>query len=31
MLVAQAQVEDLVFLTADNSIAAYGDFVRLVR
>jgi PIN domain nuclease of toxin-antitoxin system len=31
MLVAQAQVENLIFLTADDAVAAYGDFVRLVR
>ena len=30
MLVAQAQHESLVFLTADRHVAAYGDFVRLV-
>jgi PIN domain nuclease of toxin-antitoxin system len=31
MLVAQAQVEDLTLLTADDLVAHYGDFVRLVR
>jgi PIN domain nuclease of toxin-antitoxin system len=31
MLVSQAQVENLILLTADNVVAAYGDFVRLVR
>ena len=31
MLVAQAQVENLVLLTADDVVTAYGDFVRLVR
>ena len=31
MLVAQAKVENLTFLTADDLMAAYGDFVRLVR
>jgi PIN domain nuclease of toxin-antitoxin system len=31
MLVAQALLEDLIFLTADDIVAAYGDFVRLVR
>ena len=30
MLVAQAQVENLAFLTADEALAAYGDVVRLV-
>lgn len=30
MLVAQAQVEGLILLTADSHVAAYGDFVRLV-
>jgi len=30
MLVAQAQVEKLALLTADNRLAAYGDFVQLV-
>lgn len=29
MLVAQARVENLIFLTADGIVAAYGDFVRL--
>ena len=31
MLVAQAQAENLILLTADNSIGAYGDFVMVVR
>jgi PIN domain nuclease of toxin-antitoxin system len=31
MLVAQALTEDLTLLTADSAVAAYGDFVRLVR
>lgn len=31
MLVAQAQVEKLEFLTADDTVTPYGDFVRLVR
>ena len=31
MLVAQARVEKLTLLTADDRLAAYGDFVRLVR
>ncbi|MBI3680385.1 MAG: type II toxin-antitoxin system VapC family toxin [Acidobacteria bacterium] len=31
MLVAQAQVEDLTLLTADEVLTAYGDFVKLVR
>ena len=31
MLVAQAQVEKLVLLTADERLAAYGSAVRLVR
>ena len=31
MLVAQAQVESLTLLTADDSIGAYGDFMRVVR
>jgi PIN domain nuclease of toxin-antitoxin system len=30
MLIAQARVENLVFLTADKAVRAYGDFVRLV-
>jgi hypothetical protein len=30
MLIAQARVENLVFLTADKAARAYGDFVRLV-
>lgn len=29
MLVAQAKTEDLILLTADAAVAAYGDFVRL--
>lgn len=31
MLVAQACVENLILLTADDLVAAYGDCVRLVR
>lgn len=31
MLVAQAYVENLVFLTTDDTATAYGDFVKLVR
>jgi PIN domain nuclease of toxin-antitoxin system len=31
MLIAQAQVERLVLLTADESLAAYGAAVHLVR
>lgn len=31
MLVAQAQVDQLVLLTADEPVSRYGDFVRLVR
>jgi PIN domain nuclease of toxin-antitoxin system len=31
MLIAQAQLENLVLLTADDTVARYGDFVRLVR
>jgi PIN domain nuclease of toxin-antitoxin system len=31
MLVAQAQVEKLVLLTADETLAAYGPVVRVVR
>ena len=31
MLIAQAQVERLVLLTADEQLAAYGDCVRLER
>ena len=31
MLVAQAQVEDMIFLTADDAVAAYGDFIHFVR
>jgi PIN domain nuclease of toxin-antitoxin system len=30
MLIAQAMAENLTFLTADDVVAAYGDFVRLV-
>jgi PIN domain nuclease of toxin-antitoxin system len=30
MLVAQAQAEDLMLLTADNRLTPYGEFVRLV-
>jgi PIN domain nuclease of toxin-antitoxin system len=30
MLVAQAQAEDLILLTADNHLTPYGEFVRLV-
>jgi PIN domain nuclease of toxin-antitoxin system len=30
MLIAQAQGENLVLLTADDSVASYGDFVLLV-
>jgi PIN domain nuclease of toxin-antitoxin system len=30
MLVAQAQAENLVLLTADNHLTSYGEFVRLV-
>lgn len=30
MLIAQAQAEELTLLTADASVAAYGDFVQLV-
>jgi PIN domain nuclease of toxin-antitoxin system len=30
MLVAQAHVQNLILLTADDRIAPYGDFVRLV-
>ena len=30
MLVAQAQAENLILLTADDRVAAYGDVVRLV-
>lgn len=29
MLLAQAQAEKLVFLTADDIVTRYGDFVRL--
>ena len=31
MLVAQARTENLILLTADDPMTAYGDFVRLVR
>ena len=31
MLVAQAQVDDLTLLTADDRVSAYGDCVRLVQ
>jgi len=31
MLVAQAQVEELTLLTADETVASYGDFVLLCR
>ena len=31
MLVAQAQTENLVFLTADEALAAYGPAVRTAR
>jgi PIN domain nuclease of toxin-antitoxin system len=31
MLVAQAESERLVFLTADEVMTQYGDFIRLVR
>ncbi len=31
MLVAQAQAENLIFLTGDSVVTAYGSFVRLVR
>ena len=30
MLVAQAQAESLILLTADDRLAPYGEFVRLV-
>jgi PIN domain nuclease of toxin-antitoxin system len=30
MLVAQAQVENLVLLTADGLLSAYGPFVHVV-
>lgn len=30
MLVAQARAENLILLTADHRVTAYGDFVRLV-
>jgi PIN domain nuclease of toxin-antitoxin system len=31
MLVAQARAENLILLTGDDVVTAYGDFVRLVR
>ena len=31
MLVAQAPAENLILLTAEDLVTAYGDFVRLVR
>lgn len=31
MLVAQAQVQEFTLLTADQTVAAYGSYVRLVR
>jgi PIN domain nuclease of toxin-antitoxin system len=31
MLVAQARAEKLILLSADDRVAAYGDYVRLVR
>jgi len=31
VLVTQARVAGLVLLTADDAVAAYGEFVRLVR
>ena len=31
MLVAQAQTDNLIFLTADEIATRYGDFVRLAR
>lgn len=31
MLIAQAKLEGLIFLTADDVVPLYGDFVRLVR
>jgi hypothetical protein len=31
MLVAQAQVEKLVLLTADEALAAYGPAVQVAR
>lgn len=31
MLVAQAQAENLILATADEVVAAYGDFVQLVH
>ncbi len=31
MLVAQARAENLILLTADSALSAYGDFVRLAH
>jgi len=31
MLVAQARAENLILLTANSAVTAYGDFVRLAR
>ena len=31
MLIAQAQIEDLTLLTADDRVSVYGDFVLLVQ
>ena len=31
LLVAQAQVENLILLTADDTVSAYGGQIRLVR
>lgn len=31
MLVAQAQAQEFTLLTADEAVAAYGSYVRLVR
>ena len=31
MLVAQAQAENLILATADEVVAAYGDFVQFLR
>ncbi len=31
MLIAQSRVEKMILLTADQRLAAYGDFVRVVR
>ena len=31
MLVAQARAENLILLTGDDVVSAYGEFVRLVR